>query len=151
MPRAVVLLLGIPLCAHAQTAPAAQVDVIAARAPLVVAGAELGRRVAPTTRVTAAIAAGGGAADDGAWHPVGRAELGARFTVDPYAERRWAGYGSAALLVTAGTARRGRAAIAAAIGVEGPPRGGWRPAIELGVADGARVRVALRRTGAGGR
>lgn len=79
--------------------------------------------------------------------PSGRGELLARFTPDPWSDARWRPYGQASVGVLAvHGGGRGRALVAAAVGVERVPRGatGLRPALEVGVGGGLRVALALR-------
>lgn len=72
----------------------------------------------------------------------GRTDLIARFTFDPFREKRWAPYGVFGL-----SGRYGEGSGANLIlmgGVEGPARRGVAPAIEAGFGGGARVGVVLR-------
>ncbi|HEU4630208.1 MAG TPA: hypothetical protein VFS08_10730 [Gemmatimonadaceae bacterium] len=92
-----------------------------------------------TDGVPADVAASGRAAS-------ARAELVARFVVDGADPARWRLYGAAgagALLVRG---VRGVARVHVAAGVELPPLGGWRPAVELGLGGGVRVGLGLRRS-----
>jgi hypothetical protein len=83
-------------------------------------------------------------ADDGR-APSGRAELVARFVVDPDGGRgrRWYGGAGAGAFFVQGA--HGQARVHVVAGVESRPRGGVRVAAEVGVGGGTRVGVAVRR------
>ena len=86
-------------------------------------------------------------ADEDGHAPSGRAELVARFVVDPSggAGVRWyGGAGAGALFVRGG---RGQARVHVVAGVEARPRGRLRLGAEVGVGGGTRVAVVLRRAG----
>jgi hypothetical protein len=82
--------------------------------------------------------------DDGT-APSGRAELVARFVVDPRGGEglRWYGGAGAGALFVRGA--RGLARVHVVAGVEGRPRGRVRVGAEVGVGGGARVGLVLRR------
>lgn len=73
----------------------------------------------------------------------GRADLVARFTLDPFRERRWAPYMAGGVSWRFGEGSRNALVLLA--GAEGPARGGIAPAFELGVGGGFRAGVVLRR------
>lgn len=73
----------------------------------------------------------------------GRLESAARFHLDPFRQRRWGVYGGAGAGVH--WAETTEPYLLVLLGVEGPPRGGWAPAIELGLSRGVRLGVAVRR------
>ncbi|HEY0972712.1 MAG TPA: hypothetical protein VGE02_17210 [Gemmatimonadales bacterium] len=75
----------------------------------------------------------------------GRAELVARFELDPYEERRWGLYGSAGGGVLAVRGRTGRGLLHASVGVERRTGSGYLPALELGLGGGVRVGIVVRR------
>ena len=82
---------------------------------------------------------------------VWRAEIAARILADPFAETRWGPYAGAGIAVdwTAGGA--GRVGLMAIAGADLPSHARWRPAVELGVGNGARISLVLRRARTAGR
>ena len=93
-----------------------------------------------------ALIAGAGPSEDGL---SARAEAAARFHLDPFRQRRWGAYGGAGAGVL--WADSTEPFLLILLGVEGPRRGGWAPAVELGLSRGVRLGVALRRTPSGRR
>ena len=75
----------------------------------------------------------------------GRADLIARFTLDPFRERRWAPYAVGGVSSRFGGDGDTRNALVLLAGLEGPPRRGVAPALELGFGGGFRAGVILRR------
>ncbi len=75
----------------------------------------------------------------------GRLESTLRFTVDPWDQSHWGLYAASGvgLLCRAGTTCAG--ALLLRLGIEGPARRGWRPAVELGVGHGVHIGAAWRR------
>ncbi len=73
----------------------------------------------------------------------GRADLIARFTLDPFRERRWAPYAVGGVSSRFGGGSRNALVLLA--GLEGPPRRGVATALELGFGGGFRAAVILRR------
>ncbi|HUF65420.1 MAG TPA: hypothetical protein VMM17_05530 [Gemmatimonadaceae bacterium] len=73
----------------------------------------------------------------------GRLEAAARFHLDPFRQRRFGLYGGAGAGVL--WADSTEPFLLVLLGVEGTPRGGWAPAVELGLSRGVRLGVALRR------
>lgn len=101
----------------------------------------------PTTtymRVAGIVAAGAASTTDGT-QPSARGELLARFVLDPLGERRWGVYGAAGVAAFWDNERKWRGRLVLGAGVEGRARGAWSPAFELGVGEGFRVAVVLRR------
>lgn len=96
-------------------------------------------------------AAAGAAARDGAAFASARVDAAARYLLDPYGEFKWAPYVGGGL--TAAWDRRGtrRADLLLIAGVEGPAKGGWRTALEVGLGGGARLGIVLRRARSNGR
>lgn len=72
----------------------------------------------------------------------GRTDLIARFTLDPFRNKRWAPYGVGG--VSARFGGRSRTNIVLMAGVEGPPMGRFAPAIEAGFGGSFRAGFALR-------
>jgi hypothetical protein len=81
----------------------------------------------------------------------GRTDFIARFSLDPFRQSRWAPYGGAGLSGRYRSQLDGgsRGYLLVFLGVEGPlPLGetsGWVPAVEVGLAGGARLGIILRR------
>jgi len=128
----------------------ARLDVLTARTTAIQAGLGLGVPLGNYVRLGGLVAGGpelgtGGGAGGSTIRGSGRADLLARFTLDPFLESRWGGYagGGASARFVAG--RRVRGYLLAAVGVEGAPVGGWLPALELGIGGGTRFGVVLRR------
>ena len=80
-----------------------------------------------------------------------RADLTVRFLADPFAESRWGPYGGGGVAVNWRAGRSGRAAVMLVAGTDLPRRAGWRPALEVGVGDGARIAVVFRHARRSGR
>lgn len=102
------------------------------------AGLGAARRMSTYARL--ALVAGFGPSEDGA---SGRVETAARFHLDPFRQRRWGAYGGAGAGVFWGDSSEPYLLIF--LGVEGPRRGSWAPAVEVGLSRGVRLGVALRR------
>jgi hypothetical protein len=100
--------------------------------------------VDPYVRLGATVA-GGTSWQDGRSGTGARADLTARYLLDPYAETRLGLYGGAGLSVRWESDARFRPYLLLVGGVEGPARGGWRTAFEVGVGGGARIGIVLRR------
>ena len=78
-----------------------------------------------------------------------RVEVHGRVSADPIQELRWAPYVVGGAMLSCANDRRCRPLLLVRFGMEGPMRGGWIPAIEVGIGDGAQLGVVLRagRTG----
>lgn len=145
---AIAIVCGTSL-AHAQGrgprwAPEARADVFAARTTAL--HGAIGANIIIGNYVRIGMLAGAGSRRiDSVWRASGRADLVARFHVDPFGESRWGAYagGGATYFVDRGVPGRARAVVV--IGVEGPPARHWMTGIELGLGGGARVGVTLRR------
>lgn len=74
-----------------------------------------------------------------------RADLVARFQLDPFRERTWGPYAAAGLGVR-GAGAQVQEALLVSIGLEGPYVGGWTPAVEIGLGGGARLGLVARRS-----
>ncbi|MFI5311515.1 MAG: hypothetical protein ACHQQ3_09800 [Gemmatimonadales bacterium] len=81
----------------------------------------------------------------------GRIDAMARYLLDPVAEMRWGPYAGAGFSAAWDDGARWRAYLVALLGIEGPARGGWRTAIEVGLGGGVRAGLVLRRTRSNGR
>lgn len=75
----------------------------------------------------------------------GRAEVTARFTLDPFEEQRWAPYGAGGLALACLPGATCTPRLVARLGVEGPAVRGWRFAAEAGVGGGPHVTLGWRR------
>lgn len=126
--------------ASAQEAPRllseARLDAITGGDWAVHAGAVL---TAPLgTYVRFGIVAGVG---PGAGGMSGRTDLIARFTLDPFRDKRWAPYAAGGVSAQYGPSRTYMVLMA---GVEGPATGRFAPAFEIGFGGGLRAGVVLR-------
>jgi len=68
-----------------------------------------------------------------------RFDLLGRLTLDPFRQQRWA------LAFAGGVSIRRRSYLAAIAELEGPARGGFSPALQVGVSGGFRAGVLIRR------
>lgn len=127
--------------AAAQAAPPVQfegrVDALTGSDWAVHAGVGVTAPLGTYVRFGAVGGIGGGASG-----PSGRTDFIARFTLDPFRAKRWAPYGTGGVSAVYG--EDSRASLLLLVGIEGPARGGWAPAIELGFGGGFRAGVALR-------
>lgn len=73
-----------------------------------------------------------------------RTDLIARFTLDPFREKGWAPYGVGGVSVRYGGSSTW-ANLLLLVGIEGPARGGFAPALEFGFGGGFRAGAVLRR------
>ena len=131
--------------------PELRVDVIAARTTGVYAGGGVSTPLGTYVRLGAIVAAGvvtgGGPSISSAAErrASARADLLARFLVDPFLQSRWAPYAGGGASVRYDEGGHGRGYLVALIGIEGPPTGGLLPALEVGLGGGTRVGLTLRR------
>lgn len=138
---AALVLVGAPAGAAAQQAPPLQfeirLDAITGDAWAIHAG--LGVTAPLGTYVRFGVAGGLGGGADGM---SGRTDLIARFTLDPFREKRWAPYGVGG--VSARYGGESRTYLVLMAGFEGPMLGGVAPAIEAGFGGSFRAGVILR-------
>ena len=80
-----------------------------------------------------------------------RADMTARFLVDPFAESRWGPYAGGGAFVAWREGDAGRVGLLLIVGADLPFRGHWRPAIEVGVGGGARLSLIFKRARTSGR
>lgn len=146
--------LAAPLAAEAQQSGApprprleARIDYLAGNPDAVHGGLGLNVPVGTYLRVEL-VGAGGVGWNDGRTGGSGRADLLARFSVDPFRERRWglsAGGGlSIRYEALPMSGDRWRALVAVVLDLEGGLMSSVTPAIQLGLGGGARVGVILR-------
>jgi len=125
--------------------PLLRLDAFVARSTAIHAGAGTSAALGNYVRVDLAAGGGvllGGGRDVGA---SARVEGIARFLFDPFLQFRWAPYAGAGLSGRFDQGEDGRALLVTVLGVEGPPRGGWLRAAEVGIGGGVRLGVVLRR------
>ena len=115
-------------------------------------GAGLGVRLGYNARLAIAggvgrsyRAADGAASGGSTSQASGRIEVLGRFVLDPFRESARGAYAAAGVVQRLEAGLRPRTRLTAVVGVEGRPRGGWAPSIELGFGGGARAGVVLRR------
>ena len=106
----------------------------------------IGGNVALGNYLRAGLALAGGATriPGGEVAASGRADLVARFLLDPFREHRWGPYAGAGVGVLWDERQRTREAVLIVLGVEGSAAGSVRPALEAGFGGGTRVGVVLR-------
>lgn len=80
-----------------------------------------------------------------------RADLLARFVLDPDRLNRWALYGAGGISMRYEAAPSWRGALVALVGVEGPRWGKWTPFVEAGYGGGVQIGFGLRRARLRGR
>lgn len=83
--------------------------------------------------------------------PAARVAMTARFLADPFREGRWGGYAGGGLVADWRPRGHGRAALEFVVGADLPGRAAWRPAVEVGVGNGVRLSLVLRRARRSGR
>jgi hypothetical protein len=89
-------------------------------------------------------AAGGADVKSGA-ATSGRADIVARYILDPFGEFRWGPYVGGGFTASWDRRAARRGDLLLLVGVEGPAHAGWRTSVELGLGGGARLGVVLRR------
>jgi hypothetical protein len=98
------------------------------------------------------VGAGGRSWDDGRSGGSARVDAIARFSFDPFRERRWGLSAGGGLSIRydnlSPSADPWRALVAIVLDLEGPAKGSFTPALQIGLGGGARFGVLLR--GAGG-
>ena len=146
LPLAVLL----PAALHAQRAGDARAPQFELRADALVAratAAQLGGGVnVPLGNyvrlgITAAV---GNTFVGGRARTSGRADLVARFLLDPYREHRWGPYAGGGMSALHHDGGDWTGAIVAVVGVEGSATTALRPALEVGLGGGTRIGVVLR-------
>lgn len=158
MPRlATSLVLGLALLAarpaYAQVARSVpllpqwegRIEGTAAREPAVHAGIGLNVRAGYYARVGLTLAAGAARGADDTWRGSQRIDAAVRFLLDPFTEQPRGLYGGAGVSLRHDDGTLTPALLILA-GVEGRPRGGVSPSVEVAVGGGVRFGVVLRRT-----
>ena len=126
------------------TRPELRVDATSAHVSRV--EGSLGAVVPVGTYVRLALAAGGGVARaSGESRGAARADVIARFELDPLRQLARSAYLGGGVSYLATERERGRAYLALVAGWELKTRAGWVPTIEAGLGGGARIGIALRR------
>lgn len=116
-------------------------DVILAEPSAIQAGA--GVLFPLGTYLRAGLIAGAGIADNAASF---RLDLVSAFHLDPFRESRWGPYGGGGVSLRHDMhSDRSRTAVLILLGLEGPRRGSFAPAVELGLGDGVRAGLIMRR------
>ena len=144
------LLLGLPLPLAAQRTTDARdpqfelrADALLARFTTAQLGVGANVPLGNYVRLGVTGAAGNTFAAGGSY-TAGRADVIARFLLDPYREHRWGPYAGAGTSALYGEGGDWQGAIVAVIGVEGPAAGARRTALEIGLGGGTRIGVVLR-------
>jgi hypothetical protein len=130
--------------------PELRVDMIAARATSVHAGAGLTMTGAGYARATIIAAAGVTSFRDSTG-AAGRVDVVGRFLLDPYREMRWGLYGFGGLSALYDRFADWRGVLTIGVGLELPAHGDGVWAIEIGFGGGLRAGATLRRSGRGRR
>lgn len=150
--RVALALLALPLCAL--VAPAqqripglqlgARADAIASRAPTAQLG--IGGNVAAGlyARIEGTLAAGL-ANSDGQSRGAARADLVARFVLDPFAESRLGVYALGGMSAMYDGFERWRPQVVLGLGIEARPRHGRAVALEVALGGGVRAGLVVRR------
>lgn len=100
-------------------------------------------------RLGVALSAGAVRRDDNVWVGAQRLDLTARYLLDPFGERPRGWYGGGGVSIAQRPGERATAALLLLVGAEGRARRLVIPAFELGVGDGVRLGVVLRRPRSG--
>ena len=128
--------------------PEVRVDYLGPRPHALHVGA--GVNVPFGTYVRVGLIGGAGTSwDDGRAYGSARADVVARFALDPFRERRWGlsaggGFGARYEAGAPSAQRRWRALVTLVLDLEGPRTGAWAPAVQVGLGGGARVGLVLR-------
>jgi hypothetical protein len=152
---AAVSMLLIPCVAsaqeHAPIRPEVRLDATSATVQRLEFGA--GAAIPMGNYVRVALLAGGGLARDDRSGPraygghvaAARADVVARFQLDPFHQSRRGLYGGAGVSYLASEGERGRVYLTLLTGIELRDRGHVAPALELALGGGVRLGVVLRR------
>ena len=124
-------------------------DATVSREPGAHLGVGVNVRADYYVRLGVALSAGAFQRDDNVWVGSQRLDLTARYLLDPFGERPRGWYGGGGVSIAQRPGERATAALLLLVGLEGRARRVVIPAVELGVGDGVRVGVVLRRPRAG--
>lgn len=80
-----------------------------------------------------------------------RADMSARFLLDPFAQHSWGPYAGGGLTVRRNGDERARIGVLLVLGVERRRAGRWSSAIEAALGEGARLAIVLRKSRENGR
>ena len=133
--------------AHAQESrvqPEVRVDALVARYAALEGG--IGVNIPAGYYVRIGLLGAAGMDDDAGFpHAAGRVDVTARFLLDPFRQTRWGLSVGGGVSVRAREADRARPYLLALMDLEGPrARGGWAPALQLGLGGGVRVGAGIR-------
>ena len=129
-----------------------RLDVVGAR-PTSVQGA-VGVEIPAGYYVRVGLLAGAGPTIDGngTTRAAGRADVLARFLIDPFRQSRWGFSAGAGVSLRADPGERVRPRLLVALDLEGRrSRGGLSPSVQIGLGGGVRGGVGLRWSGRGAR
>lgn len=150
----VVAALLAPGAAHSQRAeggqPHLRLDAIAARAPSLQLGAGANWPTGLYVRIEGTAAVGTALVND-RMRAAGRADVVARFLLDPFAESRLGVYGVGGASLMYDERDQWRPRLVLGMGVEGRPRNGRATALEIALGGGIRVGVVVRCARSSGR
>jgi hypothetical protein len=131
----------------ARVRPEVRVDYLGRHPDAVHAGVGLNVPIGTYVRVEL-VGAGGPSWDDSASGASSRADVIARFSFDPFRERRLGLSAGGGISIRYDelppSDDRWRALIAIVLDLEGPPRGPVTPALQVGLGGGTRVGLVLR-------
>jgi hypothetical protein len=122
----------------------ARVDAFLARVDALHAGLGVNTDLGSYVRLDAALAAGA-ARFEQTTVASGRAEVVARFLLDPFRQSRWGFYGGGGLIARYDDGPGASGYLTVLVGTELP--GAWRtlPALEIGIGGGTRIGLVIRR------
>ena len=120
-------------------------DLIAATSPAAHLGVGLNVRAGWYARLGATLALGAAEGAGGEWRASQRADITARFLLDPFAERPIGLYGGVGVTARLDGDGPVDARLLLLLGAEGQPRRGVLPSLEIGLGGGVRLGVVLRR------
>jgi hypothetical protein len=134
-----------PVSARAPTLRfTARVDAFMARSEALHAGLGIATDLGSYVRLDAALA-GGAAQVERTTVASGRAEVVARFLLDPFRQSRWGFYGGGGLIARYDDGPGATGYLTLLVGAELPGTGRTLKAVEVGVGGGTRIGLVIRR------
>jgi len=130
--------------------PEARLDLFFASGTTVQAAAGGAWAVDPNVRVVV-LGGLGSTFTSGVGQLSARADVLARYVLDPERRQRWALYGAGGISVRYEAQPSWRGALVALVGLEGPRWGKWTPFFEAGYGGGVEIGFGLRRSRVTGR